>query len=812
MKQLRAICLAGLAVGAVGSVSAATLQGQVLHLDGAGDYVEVADSPDLHSAAALTITAWFRLDDEARSWQALVWKGDLPDHHPWANREFGLYCQSRGYVHLCSAPVSRFHAGQLYLDTPGGLVRPEQWYHVAAVLNSVANAMQIYLDGELVASRPYDRSGLRDTTGPLRLGGIPGTGAELCGLLDEVRIWGRALSDAEVRADLDPLLGPAEPDLLAHYSFDCLDAAGRVPDLSGRGHSGALVGDAGLQTIGVHLPSALAAAPAPMPLRREPGPDSGPVVTTTTVTSSADGGTTTTTTTVPLLVPAASPDVPAPAPALGGDAAYLLVQALGSQDTEVRRHAAGVLDRLDSATFAPVMKVALESPDPYVRRRAAAALVASGPEQWRSAAGDGYLLAACGGTAGCLPGSTAAPPLPRPPEAKAVRAGQPARYGGWEHKWSAPRPDFWDLEPEGLRLRYDRVEGLYAGWQVVRAYRQPRGLAHFGEAGYSLAGEQWSYQAGGEVFTFYGPPVDDAHLATVGAELHEVTDTQDGWLVSEEENSLAAALFRRDFRDYYRRSGWSAYTSHNIGGVLQVTGRYGRDDFGSLEAQSDWVLFESRFSRSAFRPNPGVDEGAVASVRADLQVDTRDGRGAPRRGWFANALFERAGGVLGGQYRFKRYLADLRRYQPVGRGTRLDARLRVGTAKGDLPRQYLYDLGGLSSLRGYGFKASTGDRMVLANIEYWVDGDAHFGEALPVDGLGLGVFVDAGSVWWARDRGDPFEGVDGLVGVAAGGPRLKRSFGFALSTADDGFRVDLARPLDRADGGWQVYARLSRAL
>ena len=117
-----------------------------------------------------------------------------------------------------------------------------------------------------------------------------------------------------------------------------------------------------------------------------------------------------------------------------------------------------------------------------------------------------------------------------------------------------------------------------------------------------------------------------------------------------------------------------------------------------------------------------------------------------RRGWFANALFERAGDVIGGQYRSKRYLADLRRYQPVGRGTRLEARLRVGTAKGDLPRQYLYNLGGRSSLRGYGFKPFTGDRMVLASIECWVDGEAHFGEALPADGLGPGVFVDAGWV------------------------------------------------------------------
>ncbi len=36
---------------------------------------------------------------------------------------------------------------------------------------------------------------------------------------------------------------------------------------------------------------------------------------------------------------------------------------------------------------------------------------------------------------------------------------------------------------------------------------------------------------------------------TVGGELHDLTDTEDGWVLTEAENSFNAALFRRDFRD-----------------------------------------------------------------------------------------------------------------------------------------------------------------------------------------------------------------------------------------------------------------------
>ena len=77
----------------------------------------------LHGSDELTLSAWFRVD-QLRGWQALLWKGDMPDRHPWNNREFGLFIEESGYVHLCSTPVSRQRRGQLYVNTPGGTVRP----------------------------------------------------------------------------------------------------------------------------------------------------------------------------------------------------------------------------------------------------------------------------------------------------------------------------------------------------------------------------------------------------------------------------------------------------------------------------------------------------------------------------------------------------------------------------------------------------------------------------------------------------------------------------------------------------------------
>ena len=813
---------------------------QVLGLYGGEAHLEVDDSSTLHAADAVTITAWFRTD-ELRSWQALVWKGDLPDRYPFKNREFGVYLQASGYVHLCSTPVSRQHRGQLYINTPGGRVETGRWHHVAAVLSSDADggSMRIYLDGELAASRPYDRSPIRDTTGPLWIGAIPGGAADFHGLVDEVQLWQRALSGDEIRSRMNTALRGDERGLMAYYRFDGLDASGAVADASGRGQRGRLVGDAYLRTIQLQMPPL--SDPLPVVIEALPTVPVVAATTTTTTSASASGATTTTTTTTPvsapvvarvvlpaplptLLVPPSLPSVPTPGGQIRGDEAYLVVQALGSHDADVRRRAANAFDRLhptveeqvlrvaleshdadvrrraadclarvSRAAFIPLVGLALESHDTLVRRRAADALDAA-PRRW----GEGW------------------DDEPMPAPVAAVSDWRPERYEGWEHKWSAERPDFWDLETTGFKARYNRVEGAYLGWRQARDYENPAGIAHFFELGRGLANDRWRYQVGGELFTFYGPPAHSSNLATIGGEVHDLTDTQDGWLVSEEENTLEAALFRRDYRDYYRRRGASVYSSHNIGGVLQVTGRWSQDRFASMTKATDWSLFEERWSDPVFRDNPAVDEGTVVAARVDVQLDTRNRRGDPSQGWFINTMTERAGGVLGGDHRFKRYLLDLRRYQPAGRGTRLDLRLRGGTAKGDLPDQFRYRLGGFGSLRGYDYKLLEGDRSLLVNAQYWIDADRHWhGDEVPVDGLGFGVFFDAGAAWDARHRSDPFDGFYDLVLGAEDGPDWKRTVGVSVGTADDGFRVDLAHPLD-ADplydaGGWSVTARVSRA-
>jgi hypothetical protein len=754
-------------------VNVGALQGKALALDGVRDYVQIEDTPDLHLREVLTISAWFRVESlpvGAEGWQALFYKGIPPDRSSSNMCELGLWLNDAGALEFDATPAGADQSGGARkIRSETGLVRVGQWYHVAVSVNTTANSMSIYLNGDRVAEGLVGAATVRDWPGALRIGSSDDRDY-FNGIIDEVQIWDRALDRRDILLNMNrPLLG-SEEGLVSYYTFDELDEFGSLPDDTGKGHTGVLHGDAQLVSVQVLMPPAAGARVDSAALVGR-GQEGGPGDTHGYI---------------------------------AGEAADLLVIALKHHDSGVRRRAALALGKVAARDFARVMRVALHSHDSVVRHHAAEVLSA---RDFGALATQLQPANALGTAPVVIDGGEVAvesEPLSTRPNSVDTRG-----YKGWEQRWSEPQTAlFWTREPEGLMGRFNRVEGGYISWHFPRSYHPGAGLANYGELGYSSGRNEISYRAGAELFSFYHAPNTNDNLLTIGVELHDEVDTQDGWLIAREENSVDALLFRRDFRDYYRRRGWSAYSTHNFGGVLQVTGRYGLDEFESLATQVDEIFVGNRFARRTFRANPAIDDGRISSLSASVQLDTRDRRDGPQRGFFANALFERAGGFLGGDAEFKRYLGDIRRYQPIGRGTRLDLRLRLGTAKGPLPSQYAYDIGGLGSVRGYGFKEFSGDRMVLLNAEYWVDADAHWRGAVPINDMGIGVFFDMGSAWKARDKGDPF---DRRSLAAAGQPQeIEWAKSLGLAVALGNVRIQVAKPLDAAEQEWQFTLRLGR--
>ncbi|MCW3085853.1 MAG: hypothetical protein JWP12_3219 [Bacteroidetes bacterium] len=116
---------------------------------------------------------------------------------------------------------------------PGGFVLGT-WYHVAGTMNYVTHTGKLYLNGALVDtktinSNPNTRIVRSQLSWDVAL--VPGyPSPPLGGNMDEVRIWKRVRTDAEIAANYNQCLSGSETDLLMYYRANqtagtaCLDA------------------------------------------------------------------------------------------------------------------------------------------------------------------------------------------------------------------------------------------------------------------------------------------------------------------------------------------------------------------------------------------------------------------------------------------------------------------------------------------------------------------------------------------------------------------------------------------------------------
>jgi len=364
-----------------------------------------------------------------------------------------------------------------------------------------------------------------------------------------------------------------------------------------------------------------------------------------------------------------------------------------------------------------------------------------------------------------------------------------SRRRQWEEYWE---------DSFKAKIHYNRVDGLFLGGELPRIYnRIPINIDFFGLGGYAFSSKRWHYQAGAE---FYA---GRDFRFILGGEAHNLTDTQDGWIIPEEENSIAAVLINEDFRDYYRRNGFSIFAGQHLGRSVKLLAEYRNDVHSSLPNETDWSLF---VNKKRFRPNPAVDEGKMISYAGQFTFDTRDHQRHPDRGWLIAVAGETSRPEFDSEFDFERLLVEVRRYQPLGYGKNFDIRLRAGTGQGVLPQQYLFDLGGISTLRGYRFKEFTGDRMVLANVEYRMNSGASRLHDIPIiKELNLILFADAGLAWFAGDKTAPENSFDSLTW-----DRLKTDVGLALTDRDGQMRLNFAKRTDAGGKDLVVTFRLNR--
>lgn len=121
------------------------------------------------------------------------------------------------------------------------------WHHLAAVFDNTSTnkTVTFYVDGINPNARAGTFSGTYDfSTGvALVIGAATNNSNYFTGQFDNVRIWNKAMTPAELAADITATVSGPATDLLAGWDFENV-VGSTVPDISGNNHPGTLNGNA----------------------------------------------------------------------------------------------------------------------------------------------------------------------------------------------------------------------------------------------------------------------------------------------------------------------------------------------------------------------------------------------------------------------------------------------------------------------------------------------------------------------------------------------------------------------------------------
>jgi hypothetical protein len=186
--------------GHAGTISGATWTtgkyGQALSFDGTNDWVTIADSNLLDLTTGMTLSAWVYLTANT-GWRTVIIKERV------GNEVYTLHAntnQNRPQLAIVSGG-----SGQLQVLGGPARLALNLWTHLAATYNGTV--LRLFVNGVEVASRAVASGAVMTSGAPLRIGGNSIWGEFFKGLIDEVRIYNRALSGAEIQTDMaTPLL------------------------------------------------------------------------------------------------------------------------------------------------------------------------------------------------------------------------------------------------------------------------------------------------------------------------------------------------------------------------------------------------------------------------------------------------------------------------------------------------------------------------------------------------------------------------------------------------------------------------------
>jgi len=204
----------------------AGILGGALEFDGDGDYVDIGNDPIFNITGQITVACWIKVSQFTIGWQAIFTMGD----DSWRLQR---QTTTDNLCWACSGVTGTPGDWWLYGDVN---VNDGEWHHTVGVYDGSKH--YLYVDGELDAFK--EASGTTNISSyPVMIGAnAQQSGREFEGIMDDVRVYKRALTEAEILGVMSgggaeyPLASGPVPKDGAYHSDTWVNLAWRAGDFA----------------------------------------------------------------------------------------------------------------------------------------------------------------------------------------------------------------------------------------------------------------------------------------------------------------------------------------------------------------------------------------------------------------------------------------------------------------------------------------------------------------------------------------------------------------------------------------------------
>lgn len=177
-----------------------------------------------------SVTLECRIKLDAAAMASTNYHNIIGDGEAWSDRCWMFYLtpdkKLKAHLHTTA---------NWYSVVSSNLMEAGRWYHIAQVNDHSISNLAILVDGKIVASIQYTGSPTNNDN-PFYIGADRREVGPY-GLIDDVRLWHRALSQAEIQSNLASGTLASRTNLVAEYDFQ-QTATNIVQDKTGGGHDG----------------------------------------------------------------------------------------------------------------------------------------------------------------------------------------------------------------------------------------------------------------------------------------------------------------------------------------------------------------------------------------------------------------------------------------------------------------------------------------------------------------------------------------------------------------------------------------------